>query len=232
VRGSLSGAYVRKSGDTMTGALTIATTAAQPLIINRSDASDGRHLVFQRGGITQAEIAILNAEPKLRIRDSGANERLTLRADTGLLGTGKIPLSLIFPMVQPAAGENAGVVAILAAETAICTGNGLPAGTAVGDIILIAARYKYTKGATGGATRLWIKDVAGAGSYDWLESALTLEAQKTDVANEVVSGTIFSIGRVLVADSAAQWSLRGTSAGSNSSVAATDAQIMYRVFRA
>jgi hypothetical protein len=226
VRGSLSGAYVRKSGDTMTGALTIATTAAQPLIINRSDASDGRHLVFQRGGITQAEIAILNAEPKLRIRDSGANERLTLRADTGLLGTGLIPLSMT--RVDEETAQNAGAVTILAANTLVVSLASMDVN--VGDIIHYVGFYRALKGATTGLTRAWVAQQAGTAV---IAEALGLTGADLPI-NHITATTEFrrvsGMYRVTTAGTLTLI-LGGASAGSNSTVAINDGQLHALVLR-
>jgi hypothetical protein len=226
VRGSLSGAYVRKTGDTMTGALTIATSAAQPLIINRSDASDGRHLVFQRGGITQAEIAILNAEPKLRVRDSGANERLTLRSDTGLLGTGLIPLSML--RVDEETGQNAGVVTILAAATQIVSLASMT--VAVGDRIFWSGFARVLKGATTGHTQVFCNHVSGTAV---LAEALGLTGADLDINQANATTEFRRISGIYMVTGAgtAVLGLGGLSAGSNSTVAINDGQLHALVLR-
>jgi hypothetical protein len=226
VRGSLSGGYVRKTGDTMSGALTIATSAAQPLIINRSDASDGRHLVFQRGGITQAEIAILNAEPKLRIRDSGANERLTLRSDTGLLGTGLIPLSML--RVDEQTAQNAGAVTLLAGGTQVTVLASMT--VAVGDRIVYVGFFRALKGATSGLT--WAAVVQQTGTAVIAEAlGLTGASHETaHLLNSTEFRRISGIFRVTTAGTVTI-GLNGFSQGSNSTVAINDGQLHALVLR-
>jgi hypothetical protein len=219
--------FLRTTGGTLSGALTISTAAAQPLIINRSDASDGRHLIFQRGGITQAEIAILNAEPKLRIRDSGANERLTLDASTGLLGTALIPLSL---MRRDQVGtSNVGAVTILVGMTTLVS-LATTVDVAIGDRILVTAVVNATKGATGGNIYAQLVKSAGTSAGFFHQAAAALLDERNVPAGLLGRASVCGVWLVTVAGTLT-FTWQASSAGSNSTVGIGGAEVRYWVMR-
>jgi hypothetical protein len=228
VRGSLSGGYVRKTGDTMTGGLAIRTNTADPLTVDRPDGADYYAMIIQQGGASLANLTVFAAEPRVRMRTPAGVERLTLRMDTGLLGTGLIPLSMLQSGGSPAAGENAGAVTVLAAETAIATSNA-SAATAIGDLILVCAQVTMTKGVTAGITHIWVKAL-GSGTVTWLSSLATLDVQSLTAANDVITVLLMGLGLCSNANTQ-QWGVRGTSAGSNGTVAIAGGQIIQRVLR-
>ena len=95
MRGSLSGGYVRKTGDTMSGGLTISANAGNLLTLDRPDGAAHNPLRFKLAGADWGFVRHALAQPRLLISDSVEATLLSLRTDTGLLGTALIPLSML-----------------------------------------------------------------------------------------------------------------------------------------
>ncbi len=102
MRGSFTGAYVRRTGDTMTGALTIATDTTPGLIIDRPDGSDYRAMDVRRAGTMVWHFFETLAEPRLRIRDAGSAERVNIQTTDGKMLAGVVPLARMGTVVVDA----------------------------------------------------------------------------------------------------------------------------------
>lgn len=226
MRGSLSGGYLRKTGDTMTGALTISANAPSLLTLQRPDGN-GHESIRAISGITPTW-ALTNqpAEPIFGIQQAGIANRLTMRVDTGLLGTALLPLSML--RVQESFASNAGAVAVLAANTTIVSAAVLT--VAIGDRILIGYEVAHLKGAVAGDSRFFIQQTAGAGTVLFLNNAGALAGigAIANLPNQVNATTWPASGfveaRATVAGTVTL-SLVGASQGSNGNVAIGDGQI-------
>jgi hypothetical protein len=94
VRGSLSGSFLRTTGGTLTGALTISANVDGLLVLNRPDGADHAALVAQMAGADVWELEHWAAEPKLRIADTTAAKNITLNMANGAVGlTGALTIS-------------------------------------------------------------------------------------------------------------------------------------------
>jgi hypothetical protein len=83
MRGSLSGGFLRTTGGTLTGPLTISANVDGLLVLNRPDGADHAALVAQMAGADVWELEHRAAEPKLRIADTTAAKSITLNTATG-----------------------------------------------------------------------------------------------------------------------------------------------------
>ncbi len=226
MRGSLSGGYVRKTGDTMTGPLTISANAAPVLTIKRPDGTSSDLVMLQVVGVSDVNLHVNTVQPRLRIRDGAAVDRLTLDISNGLLGAGLIPLSLL--QVQESFASNAGAVAVLAANTTVVSAAVIT--VAVGDRILIGYEVAHLKGAVAGDSRFFLQQTAGAGTVLFLNNAGALAGVGAiaNLPNQVNATTWPASGfveaRATVAGTVTL-SLVGASQGSNGNVAIGDGQI-------
>jgi hypothetical protein len=194
VRGSLSGGYVRKTGDTMTGGLTISTDAADPLTINRPDGSAHDAIRFQRGGATEFLLRHMAVQPQISFSDSAEVDRFTMRTDNGLLGTALIPLSML--RREELDGENAGLVTLPAAGFITIVDVTAAANVAVGDHVVCWVDLVGTKSATLGPVLLQLVD-QGTANVQWAKDAITA-ANRWDVeASAAVQLSWCTVARVV-----------------------------------
>jgi hypothetical protein len=212
--------FLRSSGGTLTGALTISANADPMLTLHRPDGASARVMDFRLGGTLSYGLSLNPAEPKFAIQDGTFTERLQLNMATGLLGAALIPLSLL--RVDEQTGKNAGAVTILAASTDIAFTAAMT--VAVGDRIFVMANVQFTKGATGGLTTIYTYKQAGTSTLVWELDAPDAGQRETIVANDTPGMMLASIARVTGAGTLTL-AVAGLSAGSNSTVAINGGQI-------
>lgn len=218
--------FLRTSGGTLTGALTISADTQPLLILNRTTAAAAAVVRLATGGVPRTDLVGVNAQPFYRISEPGIADRLTLRTDTGLLGTALIPLSLL--RVQESFASNAGAVAVLAANTTVVSAAVIT--VAVGDRILIGYEVAHLKGAVAGDSRFFIQQTAGTGTVLFLNNAGALAGVGAiaNLPNQVNATTWPASGYVEARATVAgtvTLSLVGASQGSNGNVAIGDGQI-------
>jgi hypothetical protein len=186
--------FLRSSGGTLTGALTISVNAGAPLIVNRPDNGSYYPFVSQRGGVTDFQLHNAAAEPFLSIRDGGGVPRLILRADNGLLSTALIPLSML--RREELDGENAGLVTLPAAGFITIVDVTAAAAVAVGDRVVCWVDLVGTKSATLGPVLLQLVD-QGTANVQWAKDVITA-ANRWDVeASAVVQLSWCTVARVV-----------------------------------
>jgi uncharacterized membrane protein YedE/YeeE len=194
VRGSLSGGYVRKSGDTMTGALTIGADTTYPLILNRPDGIGNVGIAHQHAGVTTIGRVANVAEPMVRTIRAAGTTIIDVRQDNGLLGTALIPLSLL--RREELDGENAGLVTLPAAGFITIVDVTAAAAVAVGDRVVCWVDLGGTKSATLGPVLLQLVD-QGTANVQWAKDAITA-ANRWDVeASAVVQLSWCTVARVI-----------------------------------
>ena len=194
MRGSLSGAFVRKSGDTMTGGLTIASDAVDLLTLNRLDGTAHTAIKYQRAGADSFLFQNRVVEPSLVLADSAGTFRLGIRTDTGLLGSALIPLSML--RREELDGENAGLVTLPAAGFITIVDVTAAAAVAVGDRVVCWVDLVGTKSATLGPVLLQLVD-QGTANVQWAKDAITA-ANRWDVeASAVVQLSWCTVARVV-----------------------------------
>ncbi len=217
MRGSLSGGYLRKTGDTMTGALTISANTEAPLTIDRPDGTGYSPILIRRGGGDIWRARAIAAEPCFRIDTGAGAPLLTLRTDSGLLGTGLIPLSML--RRDEASGTSGIAITLLAADTDIVS-VATAVDVAVGDRVLVWARAAtITKGATAGATKIAVLQSAGTATGVFINAGTSLAQDDAQIAGEV-SQRIFASVYVITGAGTLTMKLVGSSAGSNATLAA------------
>lgn len=226
MRGSLSGGYVRKTGDTMTGALTINAAADPLLTLNHTGAANHVAIASRLAGADGWDLANNFPQPFLRIRQPGIADRLTLNVATGLLGTGLIPLSLL--KVDEQTAENAGLVTVTGATTAIATLASMT--VSVGDRILCYARAAFTKGVTAGLSEITVSKSAGTATVVVGVNNANSQSQQDHAASITHSIEVAVIFQVIGAGTLTL-QLAGVSGGSNSSVAAGSGDLHALVLR-
>ena len=218
--------FLRTTGGTLTGALTISANVSPPLTVNRPDgvASDMIHVRLAGAGGYALEAAA--AQPRCIISDPGVAPRFTMNTDTGLLGSSLIPLSML--RVDEQTAENAGVVTILAAATTIASLASMT--VAVGDRIMYSADALIVNGATAGTKGLWVAQTAGTAAIVAEFNAPTAGVQDDILAGATHSQRVSGILAVTVAGTLTL-SLRASSAGSDSTVSGGDGEIRALVLR-
>ncbi len=214
MRGSFTGGYVRRTGDTMTGALTIATDTTPGLIIDRPDGSDYRAMDIRRAGTMVWHFFETLAEPRIRIRNAGSAERVNIQTTDGKLTLGVVPLARM--QVSEVSAQNAALITVTAGGATIATLAALT--VAVGDRVLVAARAQYDKGVTAGLNSLRVIQSGGTAAAVTYNSAATIFWQHdTAAANGTSVYSLFGIFKVTGAGTL-PLVLDGTSGGSNSTV--------------
>lgn len=130
----------------------------------------------------------------------------------GILASGVIPFGRFERDFQE--GENAGNVTVLATATdlvALTITGGL-----IGDRVLAFARYKATKGGTGGHGRLEIRRNAGPGNLIWMLEGSTATREFDPVPASQVWEFGMAVVGVITVDGAIDLELRALSNGSDS----------------
>jgi hypothetical protein len=219
--------FLRTTGGTLTGALTISANAAALLSLNRPDGAAHNAIGFQRAGGLEYSLRHLAAQPRMAFVDGADALRLTLDDSNGLLGTTLVPLSLM--RRDQVGSANVGAVTILVGVTTILS---LPTtvDVAIGDRILVTAGVTATKGATGGNTAVEIVKSAGTSTGVWHQSAAALQDERNVPATLIGRHALAGVWLVTGAGSLTLL-LRGTSAGSNSAVAIGGAELRYWAMR-
>jgi hypothetical protein len=86
--------FLRLTGGTLTGPLTISANVDGLLVLNRPDGADHAALVAQMAGADVWELEHWAAEPKLRIADTTAAKNITLNTATGAVAlVGQLTIS-------------------------------------------------------------------------------------------------------------------------------------------
>jgi hypothetical protein len=218
--------FLRSSGGTLTGALTISANADPMLTLHRPDGASARVMDFRLGGTLSYGLSLNPAEPKFAIQDGTFTERLQLNMATGLLGAALIPLSLL--RVGESFASNAGIITVLAGNTTIVSAAQIT--VAIGDRILIGYDCRVLKGAATGVTNLFIQKTAGGGTVLFYNNAGiwagagALSENPGHVNATQITRPGFVEARATAAGTVTL-SLIGTSAGSNGTVAIGDGQI-------
>jgi hypothetical protein len=227
VRGSLSGAYVRKTGDTMTGQLTISANLGTLLNINRPDGTGFAAIRAGLGGADRWELGVNAAEPVFAVSEPAVANRLTVRMDTGLLGTSLIPLSLL--RREELDGENAGLVTLPTGGFITIVDVTAAANVAVGDRVVCWVDLAGTKGATLGPVLLQLVD-QGTANVQWAKDAVTAGNRWDVEAGAVVQLSWCTVARVINAG-VLTMRLQGGSLGSTMAVAAGGGELRMLILR-
>ncbi len=222
MRGSFTGAYVRRTGDTMTGALTIATDVTPGLIIDRPDGSDYRAMDIRRAGTMVWHILQTLAEPRLRIRDAASVERVNIQTTDGKILLGVVPLARM--QVAESIVTNTVAVTVTAAQTIVVSSASVT--VALGDRLLIFGEAFLTKGATAGRTEIVLQNTGGTGLVTGPRH-LSSAGGDVEQSQTASGGLLFGCGTIYHVDNAGTitMSVVMTSAGSNGTVAIGDCGI-------
>lgn len=205
--------FVRTTGGTISGKLTISVNDDFPLTVNRPDGNNAAALRAQTAGVTRWSALVRGAEPKLMLLDVGSATRLGMDMSNGLISSALVPLSLMQRDEQW--GENAGAVTVLAGATTIAA---LASMTLVaGDRVLVFAYAVVTKGATAGLTDIYLTRASGTATVVWESSATGVHQGWNMAAGVTNYFTPVGILRC-TAGGTCLIELQGTSAGSNSTV--------------
>ncbi len=93
MRGSLTGNFVRKTGDTMTGALTINGNLDPAFVIIRPDGANYDAIDVRQVAGGRYIFRVNSVQPVLRIADGGGAERDTYDMTNGKMLAGIVPLA-------------------------------------------------------------------------------------------------------------------------------------------
>ncbi len=209
--------FLRTTGGTLTGALTISANADPLLTLNRPDGAGHVAIATQLGGGVIYRISTQPVEPVLHIYNAALADLLTIRSDTSLLGAGRIPLSML--RRDEASGTSGIAITLLAADTDIVS-VATAVDVAVGDRVLVWARAAtITKGATAGATKIAVTQSAGTATGVFINAGTSLAQDDAQIAGEV-SQRIFASVYVITGAGTLTMKLVGSSAGSNATLAA------------
>jgi hypothetical protein len=227
VRGSLSGAFVRKSGDTMTGGLTISTDTAPNLTLNRPDGATFIAMRMSHAGNPRVDLAARPVEPGFTIQQAAVADRFEIDLGTGLLSTALIPLSML--RREELDGENAGLVTLAAAGFTTIVDVTAAANVAVGDRVICWADVTGTKGATSGTVILDLTD-QGTANVQWAKDAISAGNTWQVNLNDVRTLSWCTVARVLTAG-VLTMRLQGASFGSNFAIAAGAGELRMLILR-
>ncbi|MEK7245080.1 MAG: hypothetical protein AAB223_03585 [Pseudomonadota bacterium] len=219
--------FLRLTGGTITGAVQINVNAAFPLTLNRPDGVGNVGVAIEHAGVRAVGYSANPVEPFVRIiREAGTNI-MDVRSDTGLLGTGLIPLSMLRRGEDTA--QNAGVVTVLAALTSICTA-ALAVAVVAGDRLIVTAHATGTKGATAGNTQIGVRMSAGLATVVWDRSTSSSD-QSAHHLNGIIPPLAIGATGLVTVGGTCTIELYGLSAGSNWSVAAAAANLYVLTLR-
>lgn len=87
--------FVRRSGDTMTGPLTISANVSDAILVNRPDGNQISPLRVQTGGGDRWRLTVGTGPQLFRILNSAAADMITLNDTTFAIGTAIAPLAVI-----------------------------------------------------------------------------------------------------------------------------------------
>ncbi len=224
MRGSLTGNYVRKTGDTMTGDLTISKNGAT-VILNDPSSVNATGIKFARGGVVENYIRASVGGTSLIYQDVLAGlDRVSLRRIDGVMTVGIVPLARM--QSAQSSAQNAGAVTVTAALTTIVDTASITVVT--NDIVLVGGAAELQKGVTAGKSRLSLAQIAGTATIVFLNAQTTLDQSVDQINGTAYQMSVFGI--VLVtAGGTLTLRLRGESAGSNSTVPIGAGQIDARV---
>lgn len=218
--------YVLKSGDTMTGPLTISADASPLLTVNRINPLNTADIRFSVGSTPKVDLTGIDAQPRFRVADPGIIDRLVLNTATGLLGNSLVPLSLLTKDDQVA--SNAGVVTVLSTTTTIVSLASLT--VAIGDLVLIEAQSTLNKGATTGIDSVGVGKTAGTATIAWENNQTSIFDTINIGASQPYEAHLSGIARVTGAGTVT-FSLQATSQGSNSTVPIDGGQLHGKLLR-
>ncbi len=103
MRGSFTGAYVRRSGDTMTGQLTISSDVNPPLIIDNPDGTFGGRIRLRGAGAARYHFLAQTNEPMIVITDAAGAARISYQTTDGKMLAGIVPLARMGTVVVDSA---------------------------------------------------------------------------------------------------------------------------------
>jgi hypothetical protein len=210
----------------ITGKLSVTVNDAAAIVINRPDGLGKTGILLQHGGVQHARYSVNVSEPHVSIESGDGTSVLTVRGDTGLLGTGLIPLSML--RVGEEFAGNAGIVTIAAAATTIAALASI--NVAAGDRIYVTGRADTLKGATAGQTIIYLAKLSGTATISWMSTFSDLRHAENVVAGAALSASPSGMARVTGAGTLVL-ELGGSSSGSDSSVAAGAGQLHALVLR-
>lgn len=215
MRGSATGNYVRKTGDTMTGNLRIS--GPQPFLeLLTTTNNNGGLALYNDVGALMARLRHAFGTGLQYIDDAGGSLiRDEWQQSDGKQTAGIAPLDRM--QTTEVSAENAGIVTILAAATQIVALGSINVST--NDRILVAASVAYLKGATAGLTSLIIRKNAGTATIQTYQNAVIVDRTEQDIAAENPTKTLFGIVKV-TAGGTLTLEVIGQSLGSNSTVSA------------
>jgi hypothetical protein len=221
------GDFLPLSGGTLTGALTISANVAPLLALNRPDGVGHAAIIMAMGSVARIELGHNAAQPFFALSDPGVANRLTVRTDTGLLGTGLIPLSLL--RREELDGENAGLVTLPTGGFITIVDVTAAANVAVGDRVVCWVDLAGTKGATLGPVLLQLVD-QGTANVQWAKDAVTAGNRWDVEAGAVVQLSWCTVARVINAG-VLTMRLQGGSLGSTMAVAAGGGELRMLILR-
>ncbi len=221
MRGSFTGAYVRRSGDTMTGALTISANVTPILTIDRPDGADYLALDIRRSGTMVWHLLEALAEPRFRIRDGASVGRVNFQMTDGKMLAGIIPLARM--QVSEVTAQSAAAVTVTGVDTIIVVTSSIT--VAVGDRLLVSGRVLFPKGVTAGETQAYLARDSGTAVIQSFDTGIDLMLNvPSQPASSNWSPLLFGIFKTTGAGTLVL-KLVGNSAGSNAIVAAGAGQI-------
>jgi hypothetical protein len=211
----------------LTGAVTISANVSRLLTLDRPDGSAYAPIEAKSAGAARWATWVQAAEPYFLLASGAGSTRFTIRTDTGLMGTGLIPLSML--RRGEASGENAGVVTILAAQTALVD-VATAVDVAIGDRVIVYAQARATKGVTAGTTDISVIQQAGTATGVWTHNNASMIDFRDVGASVDAQFYLSGIFRVTGAGTLTL-RLQGRSAGSNSNAPAASAELYLLTLR-
>lgn len=220
------GRYLKLTGGTLTGRLTIRINDGSPFVIDRPDGGDYEAITAWHAGAGSWALRSAVAEPRVRVISDTGTPLLTVRRDTGLLGAALVPLSLM--RIDEQAAQNAGAVTVTGAATDIVS---LPSMTvSAGDRIWVVGKVEMSKGATGGLSTIYALPSAGTATIVEGVDGLGFRESQNHPAASTNDWSIGSLWAVTVGGTLTL-TLRGTSNGSDGTVAVGAGELRALVLR-
>ena len=227
MRGSLSGSFLRTTGGTMTGQLTINSDVAPLIILNRPDGLSSQFIAARLAGADRWRMVTMSTEPGYRLTDGGGADRLSARLDNGLLGGSIIPLSML--RREELDGENAGAVTLVAAGVTTIVDVTAAANVVAGDHVVCYVDVTGTKGATAGMVTLELLD-QGTANVQWAKDAILTRRHWDWPVSTVYGVALTAIARV-VNGGVLTMRLQGQSLGSDLSIGAGGGELRLLILR-
>ncbi len=220
MRGSLTGNYVRKTGDTMTGDLVISKPSPS-LTLNASDGASSQSLRYKLGGVEEFVLTGGSTGANFFLVDGVAPaNRIIINRIDGKMALGLVPLARM--LVQEVTAVNGALVTVTTPVTTIVDSASLNVST--DDRLLIGAYVLGTKGATAGLNRFDVVKTAGTATIATYSNKTLISRRWLGDANDSVLIDLFGIIQV-TAGGTLTLRLQGESQGSTMAVNAGDGQL-------